>query len=116
MSKLILLALLTSALFVFGCQTSPMADRATEDNREVVTCQTCTMQFGTREEAVRHMVEHPDHEFQASDSPILKCSTCGMEFTSAAELKQDLHEGQDHKAAFKCSTCGAEFTSMEKWN
>ncbi|HBI15705.1 MAG TPA: hypothetical protein DDY20_09365 [Desulfobulbaceae bacterium] len=121
MSRLILAAIFVAALFVFGCQTTPMArhDHAHDQGSEkiLIKCATCGVEFTSRAAAVEHMAEHPEHEFTKSSTPLIQCATCGVVFTSAAGLKQHMQEHPEHKAAplIRCSTCGVDITSPEQW-
>ncbi len=117
MSKFIVLAVLLSAFFVYGCQTAPANRAGVEDARVLMKCSTCGMEFTSKAAAIEHMAEHPEHEMANNNAPLIKCSTCGVVFTSAASLKKHQQENPDHKIAplIRCSTCGMEFTSPDTW-
>ncbi len=123
MRQILAILFLGSALVLFGVVTTGVPSLAAEQDKPLIKCSTCGVEFTSQAGLTDHYAAHPEHMKAAPSEaakPLIKCSTCGVEFTSQAGMEEHVKAYPTHKAAgaakplIKCSTCGVEFTTLKE--
>ena len=76
---------------------------AIEDQKQVIKCDICNLEFGKRASDLR------SHKKKVHRENLFKCEDCTAEFTELGNLKKHFQRIHEKSDIFKCDTCDKIF-------